>query len=79
MENRIYNRHRPSIMDTYDKRNVRISPNISPEITHIPAPTENVPEMGLDAAKNEIVIPNPLFQEEVIIQIDNTVINEHHK
>ena len=75
MENRIYSRHRPSIADTYDKRGMKTSPHISPQITHMPA-TTNVTELDLEAA-NEIVIPtNPLFQE-IAIQIDNTVENEN--
>ena len=56
-----------------------------PIITHIPATTD-IAEMSLEPAQNEIVIPsNPLFQaqlplvqEEIAIQIDTTVENEHH-
>ena len=78
-ENRIYNRRRQSILDTYDKRNIRTSPDISPQMTHMPITTEVI-EMNLDTAKNEIVIPNnPLFQEDIAIQIDTTIENEHHK
>jgi hypothetical protein len=84
MENRIYSRYRPSIANTYDKWNMKTSPNISPQLTHASVTTD-VPEMVLDAATNEIVIPaNPLFQaqlplvqEDIVIQMDNTVENEH--
>jgi hypothetical protein len=84
MENRIYSRYRPSIANTYDKWNMKTSPNISPQLTHASV-TNEVPEMVLDAATNEIVIPaNPLFQaqlplvqEDITIQMDNTVENEH--
>jgi hypothetical protein len=63
---------------------MKTSPNISPQLTHAPITTD-VPEMVLDAATNEIVIPaNPLFQaqlplvqEDITIQMDNTVENEH--
>jgi hypothetical protein len=64
-ENRIYNRRRQSVMDAYDKRSLRTSPNISPLITHMPSTTE-VTEMELESAKNEIVIPtNPIFQAQL--------------
>jgi hypothetical protein len=77
MENRIYSRHRPTIANTYDKWNMRTSPNISPQLTHAPVITD-VPEMMLDASKNEIVIPaNPLFQEDIAIQMDTALENEH--
>jgi hypothetical protein len=77
MENRIYSRHRPAIANTYDKWNMRTSPNISPQLTHAPVITD-VPEMMLDASKNEIVIPaNPLFQEDIAIQMDTALENEH--
>ena len=76
IEHRMYQRHRPSIADTYDKHSMKTSPHISPQITHMPAPT-NVTELDLDAAKNEIVIPNQLFQEEITIQMDAPVENEH--
>jgi len=75
MEHRMYQRRRPSITDTYDKRSMKTSPHISPQITHMPA-TTNVTEFDLEA-KNEIVVPNPVFQEEIVIPIDNTVENEH--
>jgi hypothetical protein len=78
IENRIYNRRRQSVIDTYDKWSIKTSPNISPHMTHVPVTTD-VPEIELEAAKNEVVIPNPLFQEEIAIQIDNTIVNEHHK
>jgi hypothetical protein len=75
IENRMYSRHRSSIADTYHKRSIRTSPHISPQITHLPAPVD-VPEIVLEAVKNEIVVPNPIFQEEIVIPIDNTVENE---
>jgi hypothetical protein len=75
IENRMYSRHRSSISDAYHKRSIRTSPHISPQITHQPAPSD-VPEMVLETAKNEIVVPNPIFQEEIVIPIDNTVENE---
>jgi hypothetical protein len=80
IESRIYNRRRQSIEDTYDKRNIKTSPNLSPHITHLPAADASilVTDLLLDDAKNEIVVPNnPLFQEEVSVQIDTTVENEH--
>lgn len=75
IENRMYSRHRSSISDAYHKRSIRTSPHISPQITHLPAPAD-VPEIVLEAVKNEIVVPNPIFQEEIVIPIDNTVENE---
>lgn len=79
IENRIYSKRRQSKFDTYDKWSIKTSPNISPLITHMTSP--NVDEIVLNTPENEIVIPtnNPLFQQEVTIQIDNTVENEHHK
>jgi hypothetical protein len=92
MEHRMYSRHRPSIADAYDKRSMKTSPHISPQLTHTPVTTD-VPEMELETATNEIVIPtNPLFQaqlplvqaqlplvqEEITIQVDTPVENEHH-
>lgn len=78
-ENRIYNKRRPSMVDTYDRWSIKTSPNISPLVTHMPEP--HVDEMVLRNSENEIVIPtnNPVFQQEVAIQIDHTVENEHHK
>jgi len=76
MEHRMYHRRRPSITDTYDKRSMKTSPHISPQISHMPA-TTNVTEFDLEAVKNEIIVPNPIFQEEIVIPIDNTVENEH--
>ena len=75
-ENRMYNRHRPSVADTYNKRSMRTSPHISPHITHVSAPAD-VPEIHLEAPTNEIIVPNPIFQEEIVIPIDTTVENEH--
>ena len=79
-ESRIYNRRRQSVADVYDKWSIKTSPNISPLITSIPSATD-VTDMELHDHKNEIVIPtnNPLFQDDVTIQIDHTVVNEHHK
>ena len=72
IENRIYNRRRQSVADSYDKWNIKISP----VQTHISVTTD-IPEIQLDEPKNEIILPtNPLFQEEIAIQIDNTVIDE---
>jgi len=76
MEHRMYHRRRPSITDAYDKRSMKTSPHISPQISHMPA-TTNVTEFDLEAVKNEIIVPNPIFQEEIVIPIDNTVENEH--
>ena len=76
IENRMYNRHRPSVADTYNKRSMRTSPHISPHITHVSAPAD-VPEIHLEAPTNEIIVPNPIFQEEIVIPIDTTVENEH--
>ena len=78
-EHRIYSKRRQSVADTYDKWSIKTSPNISPLITHM-SPSD-APELSLHASENQIIVPanNSLFQQEVTIQIDNTLENEHHK